>query len=60
MTSPPGGGPQPGAQNLLDVVPAGTLDYVTCIFALSALPTRKAAGAVKTLFELLKPGGYRV
>ncbi|VDN28189.1 unnamed protein product [Gongylonema pulchrum] len=42
---------------MTDVVPAGSLDVILCIYVLSALPPEKHRQAVENLSKLLKPGG---
>lgn len=40
-----------------DTVPEGSLDYVVCIYVLSAIHPSKVATAIGNIVRLLKPGG---
>ncbi|KAF7722509.1 Methyltransferase-like protein 6 [Apophysomyces ossiformis] len=43
---------------LTDQIPPESLDLVSAIFVLSAIPREKQATAIQNVFEVLKPGGY--
>lgn len=42
---------------LTDTIPAGSLDIVSSIFVLSAIPAEKLEAAVRNIKEVMKPGG---
>ncbi|KAF9352229.1 Methyltransferase-like protein 6 [Mortierella sp. AD094] len=42
---------------LTDTIPAGSLDVVSSIFVLSAIPAEKLEAAVKNITQVMKPGG---
>ncbi|KAF9568829.1 Methyltransferase-like protein 6 [Mortierella alpina] len=42
---------------LTDTIPAGSLDVVSSIFVLSAIPAEKLEAAVRNIKEVMKPGG---
>ncbi|KAG0174097.1 Methyltransferase-like protein 6 [Apophysomyces sp. BC1034] len=42
---------------LTDHIPPASLDLVSAIFVLSAIPREKQATAIQNVFEVLKPGG---
>ncbi|KAI8618908.1 S-adenosyl-L-methionine-dependent methyltransferase [Chytriomyces sp. MP71] len=45
------------ANPLMENVPVATLDFVTAIFCLSAIPPSKLEAAVRNIATVLKPGG---
>ncbi|KAH7050414.1 S-adenosyl-L-methionine-dependent methyltransferase [Linnemannia elongata] len=42
---------------LTDTIPAGSLDIVSSIFVLSAIPAEKLEAAIRNIKEVMKPGG---
>ncbi|KAF9107555.1 Methyltransferase-like protein 6 [Mortierella sp. AM989] len=42
---------------LTDTIPAGSLDVISSIFVLSAIPAEKLEAAIKNITSVMKPGG---